>query len=69
MANWKIKVTRPTFDWGAAHEEASPVRLEHDGRCVEVYLTERYDMVITLPENARIEMIRGELKVTIPQGY
>lgn len=44
-----MQVKRLGIEWGAAHVEASPIRVKHGSAEIEVYLSEKGEMIIEIP--------------------
>ena len=69
-----LKIKRLGIDWGAAHEEATPVRISsNDAAEIEVYQNEGGDICIELPPTAIIRCGTRKgvpiFSVTIPDGF
>jgi len=64
MPAWKL--TKKGIEWGAAYEEAQPITLTH-GRTVviEAFVAESGDYIITLPDDAKITLDNGYLRVKV----
>lgn len=63
----KWTIHRQGIEWGAAHEEAQPVTLQHGQTIIaECYRKEGGDYALTLPDDAKIELRDGRLYVVIP---
>jgi len=41
-----MKVTRLGLEWGAAFEEATPIRITHGEHCIEVFVSERHTLIV-----------------------
>lgn len=59
-------VRKMGIEWGAAFEEAQPVMVAQGGATFEFFVTEKGELRIMIPANARIEMAGGQFEVTIP---
>ena len=44
-----MQVKRLGIEWGAAHLEASPIRVKHGSAEIEIYLSEKGEMIIEIP--------------------
>ena len=41
-----MKITKLGLDWGAAYEEATPIRITHGDSVIEVYASENHRLVV-----------------------
>lgn len=41
-----MKITKLGIEWGAAYEEATPIRITHGDSVIEVYVSERHQLVV-----------------------
>ena len=41
-----MKITKLGLDWGAAYEEATPIRITHGDSVIEVYVSEKHQLVV-----------------------
>ena len=41
-----MKVTKLGLEWGAAFEEATPIRITHGEHCIEVFVSENHTLIV-----------------------
>lgn len=41
-----MKIVKLGLEWGAAYEEAVPIRISHGAAVLEVYVSERHELVV-----------------------
>ena len=41
-----MKIIKLGLDWGAAYEEATPIRITHGDSVIEVYVSEKHQLVV-----------------------
>ena len=41
-----MKIIKLGLDWGAAYEEATPIRITHGDSVIEVYVSENHQLVV-----------------------
>jgi hypothetical protein len=51
-----MKVQKLGIEWGAAFEEARPIRISHYGREIVVFVNENHDLVVELPAGAKLSI-------------
>lgn len=61
-----MRVKKLGIEWGAAFEEAEAHSVQHYLASFEFYVSEKNELVIELPNDAKIEVVCGKLLVTIP---
>jgi hypothetical protein len=49
-----MKIKRLGIEWGAAHEEAQPVKIKHGAAEFICFISENGEMVVQVPDTAEI---------------
>ena len=60
-----MKIKRLGVSWGAMYEEAEPRRVIHGDVEFEFYVNSNGEIVILLPEYAKIDMLDMKFRVTL----
>lgn len=58
-----MKVKKLGLDWGAAYEEAEPIRISHGDVEITVFVSESGDLIVEMPGSAAVTVFfdrRGE---------
>lgn len=61
-----MKVQKLGLDWGAAYEEAAPVRISHVGAEITAFVNSTGGITVDLPPDAKLDWTEKGIRVIIP---
>lgn len=60
-----MKVKKLGLEWGAAHEEAQPVKVSHGTQEIEIFVSEAGQLVIKIAEDVKVKRTASGLVITL----